>query len=528
MKKLGLGIQEFSKLRENNLIYVDKTKIIHKLIENGGYYFLSRPRRFGKSLLVNTLEAIFQGNKKLFTDTWIYDKWNFEDKYPVIKIGFAKLDYERSGLYEVIEEKLIELAKNNDIILEKDTVKKRFIELIEKLAHKKAAAVVILIDEYDKPIIDYIEEKTMPKAVENRAILKNFYSAIKDCDKSVKLLFITGVSKFSKVSFFSELNNLEDITVDKNFSQITGYTGKEIVDNYSDYLLEIENDFSIDRKRLMELIEFWYDGYSWDGENSMHNPFSVLNLLSGRDFKNYWFKSGTPTFLTKIIKERKVDILKYDNFVNIDDDILDSYEIDNIDLNVLLFQTGYLTIKEKIIDSENLAVSYNLSYPNREVRESFYKFLASEYTGIDKTTFSDITKNLKRELENNNIDDFIAGLTSLFADIPYNIFIKDDESYYHTVVYLIMRLLGAKIIPEKSTNRGRIDAVVLTKKYIFVMEFKMSSVNTALKQIKEKKYYQPYLSDEREVFCIGVAFDEKERNIKEYKVKTIDEILKIK
>jgi len=368
----------------------------------------------------------------------------------------------------------------------------------------------------------------MPKAVENRKILKNFYSAIKDCDKSIKLLFITGVSKFSKVSFFSELNNLTDITIDKAYSSLLGYTEEEIISNYSYYLEKIEKEFNIDRKKLLKTMKLWYDGYSWDGENFVHNPFSILNLLSSKDFKNYWFKSGTPTFLTKIIKERKVDIIKYDNLVNIDDDILDSYEIDNIDLNVLLFQTGYLTIKEKIVEPENFSISYNMGYPNREVRESFYKFLASEYTGIDKTTFSDIIKNLKIQLENNNIDDFMSGIIALFANIPHNIFIKDNESYYHTVVYLILQLLGAKIIPEKSTNRGRVDAVVLTEKYIFIMEFKMNSVNTALKQIREKKYYQPYLSDKRKVFCVGVAFDKKERNIREYKVKTIEELLKMK
>jgi len=522
MKKLGLGRQELFKFKRDNLIYVDKTKIIHKLITSGEYYFLSRPRRFGKSLLVNTMEELFSGNKELFEDTWIYDNWNFEDKYPVIKISFAALDYEGLGLKTAIENELKRFEKKYNLISEKVTIKDRFSELIQVLGKEKS--VVILIDEYDKPIIDYIEEKTMPKAVENRKILKNFYSAIKDCDKSIKLLFITGVSKFSKVSFFSELNNLTDITVDDKYSQITGYTEKEITDNYSDYLTQIEQKYNIDRKRVLELVKLWYDGYSWDGKNFMYNPFSVLNLLSSSDFKNYWFKSGTPTFLTKIIKKRKVDILKYDNLINIDDDILDSYEIDNIDLNVLLFQTGYLTIKEKIIEPEELSISYNLAYPNKEVRESFYKFLVSEYTSIDKTDYSDKLSNLKVNIEDNNVDEFMIGLVSLFADIPYNIFIEDSESYYHTIIYLTMRLLGAKIIPEKSTNRGRIDAVILTKKYIFVMEFKISNVKEALKQIKEKKYYQPYLNDKREIFCVGVAFDEKERNIKEYKVVPYKEL----
>ena len=446
MKNLGLGRQELSEFKKNDLIYVDKTKKIYKLITTGKYYFLSRPRRFGKSLLVNTMEELFSGNKELFEDTWIYNKWNFEDKYPVIKISLAGIGLEKLELDDALSLIIDEIAEKNKINLNKPTFSLKFKELIKKLGKEKST--VILIDEYDKPIIDYLENETMDIAKKNRKILKEFYSIIKDCDKYIKLLFITGVSKFSKVSFFSELNNLEDITVDDNFSQITGYTEKEIIDNYSEYLIKIEEKFNITRKRVLELIKTWYDGYSWDGKNFMYNPYSVLNLFSGVNFKNYWFKSGTPTFLTKIIKDRKINILQYDNLVNVDDDILDSYEIENIDLTVLLFQTGYLTIKEKIIEPKELSISYNLAYPNKEVRESFYKFLASEFTGIDKTAYSDKLSNFKEKIEENNIEEFMVGLVSLFANIPFNIFIEDSESYYHTIIYLTLQLLGAEIEVE--------------------------------------------------------------------------------
>ena len=523
MKKLGLGRQELFKFKRDNLIYVDKTKIIYKLITTGEYYFLSRPRRFGKSLLVNTMKELFLGNKKLFENTWIYDKWNFEDKYSVIKISFSKLDYEGLGLKIAIENKLKAFEEKENIILKKTTIKDSFIELIETLGKEKP--VVILIDEYDKPIIDYIENKTLNKATENREILKNFYSAIKDCDKSIKLLFITGVSKFSKVSFFSELNNLEDITINDNFSQIIGYTENEIVVNYCEYLSQIEKKFQIDRKRLFELIKLWYNGYSWDGENFMYNPFSLLNLFSSLGFSNYWFKSGTPTFLTKIIREKNVAIEQYDTSFVVKDAIFDSYELENIDLTVLLFQTGYLTIKKIIINLEDMSQSFKLAYPNKEVKDSFYDYLIGEFTGIDKTNFFEIIKQLQTELENNNVEKFILNLKTLYSNIPSEIFIKENEYYYHTVIYLILKLLKADIIEvEKQTNQGRIDAVLFTKKYIFVMEFKMSSVNIALKQIKNKKYYEPYLSDERKIFCVGVAFDKEKRNIKEYKIKTVKEL----
>ena len=527
MKNLSIGTQELSIFKEKKYIYVDKTKIIHKLISSGRYYFLSRPRRFGKSLLVNTMEELFKGNKELFENTWIYDKWNFEDKYPVIKISLSGIGLEKLELDEALSLILDEIAEKNKIKLNKPTFSLRFKELIEKLGKEKP--VVILIDEYDKPIIDYLENETMGIATKNRKILKEFYSVIKDCDKYIKLLFITGVSKFSKVSFFSELNNLTDITLSKNYSQIVGYTEKEIKENYSDYLVKIEKEFNIDRRKLLELIKLWYNGYSWDGKKFMYNPYSVLSLFENLSFNNYWFNTGTPTFLTKMIRDRNIDIEKFEKSFEVKSGVFDSYDLTNIDLNVLLFQSGYLTIKEKIINSDDLSEAYRLSYPNREVKDSFYDYLIGEFTGVDKTDFFELIKELQKELESNNLERFILNLKTLYSDIPSEIFIKENEYYYHTVIYLILKLLKADIIKvEKQTNHGRIDAIIFTKKYIFVMEFKMSSANMALKQIKEKKYYESYVSDEREVFCVGVAFDKKERNIKEYKVKTIDELLEMK
>jgi len=527
MKNLGLGIQELSEFTRNNLIYVDKTEIIHKLITTGKYYFLSRPRRFGKSLLVNTLKEIFSGNKKLFQDKWIYDKWDFEVKFPIIKISFAGMDYENLGIDQALNRELDTIARKNDIIFKSNnTYVEKFKTIIKTLGSEKPVA--ILIDEYDKPIIDYLEEKTIKKAEENRKILKNFYSVIKDCDKYIKLLFITGVSKFSKVSFFSELNNLTDITISEKFSQLTGYTENEIITNYSDYIKIIQNKFNIDRKRLLELLSLWYNGYSWDGKNLVYNPYSILNLFEYMTFSNYWFKSGTPTFLTKIIRENDIDIEKFEKTFFVKDSIFDSYELTNIDLTVLLFQTGYLTIKEKITNPDDFSISYKLAYPNKEVQDSFYDFLIAEFTGVAKTQLFEIAKKLQTELEENNVDKFILYLQSLYSDIPSSIFIKENEGYYHTVIFLILKLLKADIIEvEKSTNQGRVDAVVFTDKYIFIMEFKMSSANMALKQIKEKKYFEPYLSDGRKIFNIGVAFDKKIRNIKDYKIKTVDDLLSI-
>ncbi|PID26980.1 MAG: AAA family ATPase [Candidatus Cloacimonadota bacterium] len=520
MKKLGLGIQELSKLRENNYVYVDKTEIIHRIITTGSYYFLSRPRRFGKSLLVNTIEEIFKGNKELFKETWIYDKWNFEERFPVIKIAFTNLDYENNDLGDEISEVLDRIAGKNEIKLNSKTYKKKFQELI--IALSKINPVAILIDEYDKPIIDYITD--IKTAEKNRETLKKFYSVVKDLDKHIKLLFITGVSKFSRVSFFSELNNLTDITIKKQYADITGYSEKEIEDNYGEYLKEIEDEFNLDRKGLMNLIKLWYNGYSWDGKTFVYNPYSAISFLNDREFKNFWFKSGTATFLIKKIKENGINIKNYDKMIKVPETSLDSYEINNIDITVLLFQAGYLTIKEKIVDRNDFSLSYKLGYPNMEIRKSLYLLLGAEFSDIQSGIFSQMSQSLLDSLKTNDIDLFIDTLRSIFASIPNNLASGRYESYYHTVIYLALMFIGTNIKVEQKTNNGIIDAVVETANFVYIMEFKMSSASSAIKQIKEKKYYEPYLADKREVFCMGIAFDEKDRNVDDFIVMGLDEL----
>ncbi len=520
MKKLGLGIQELSELRKHNRVYVDKTKIIKKLIENEKYCFLSRPRRFGKSLLVNTMEEIFKGNKDLFKDTWIYDKWNFEERFPVIKISLSGIGLDTYTLPEALEIIIDDIAKSYSITLEKKDYSLKFRELIQKLS--KENPVAILIDEYDKPIIDYITD--IKTAEINRETLKKFYSVVKDLDKHIKLLFITGVSKFSRVSFFSELNNLTDITIKKQYADITGYSEKEIEDNYGDYLKEIEDEFNLDRKGLMNLIKLWYNGYSWDGKTFVYNPYSVISFLNDREFKNFWFKSGTATFLVKKIREKDLNIKDYDTFINVPETALDSYEINNIDMTVLLFQAGYLTIKEKIINPYNFSLSYKLGYPNLEIRQSLYLLLGAEFSDIQSGLYSQKAQSLLNSLNSNDMEIFIDTLRSIFASIPNNLASGRYESYYHTVIYLALMFIGTNIKVEQKTNNGVIDAVVKTENYIYIMEFKMSSASSAIKQIKEKKYYEPYLADKREVFCMGIAFDEKDRNVDDFIVMGLDEI----
>ncbi|PID29326.1 MAG: AAA family ATPase [Candidatus Cloacimonadota bacterium] len=521
MKKLGLGIQELSELRKHNRVYVDKTKIIKKLIENEKYCFLSRPRRFGKSLLVNTIDELFSGNKDLFKDTWIYDKWNFEERFPVIKISLSGIGLDTYTLPEALDRLVSNIAKKYNIKLEERDYSVKFQELIQKLS--KTNPVAILIDEYDKPIIDYITD--IKTAEKNREILKKFYSVVKDLDKHIKLLFITGVSKFSRVSFFSELNNLTDITIKKQYADITGYSEKEIEDNYREYLAEIEDEFNLDRKGLMNLIKLWYNGYSWDGKTFVYNPYSVISFLNDREFKNFWFKSGTATFLLKLIRERGIDVKEYDKgLLSVTEEALDSYNIENINMTVLLFQAGYLTIKSKEIDKYNYSLSYNLGYPNLEVRRSFYLFLGSELAGVQVDIHSSNMRKILSAFRSNDMELFIKVMRSIFASIPDNLSSGRYESYYHTVIYLILMFIGTDIKVEEKTNKGVIDAVVKTENYIYIMEFKMSSAKSAMDQIKSKKYYEKYLTNDRDIICVGIAFSKEDRNVDDFIVMGLDEI----
>lgn len=520
MKKLGIGIQELSKFKEGNLIYVDKTEIIHRLVTSGEYYFLSRPRRFGKSLLVNTMKELFLGNKELFEETRIYEHWDWEATNPVLHMDFTGLDYKTFGLEKALNMELDRMAKDLGVKLETElSYSGKFIELIRNLGREKK--VVILIDEYDKPIIDFLGKGERHIAEENRTVLKHLYSGLKKYDKYIRLLFITGVSKFSRVSIFSELNNLLDITHHEDYSQIAGYTRREIADNYSVYFENVRKKYGMSEEAFWDAVKMWYNGYSWDSENFLYNPFSILNFLSNKSFDNYWFKSGTPTFLTKLIREKNTDIAKYDESFIVTSHSFDTYEIDNISMPTLLFQTGYLTIKEKIINPRNLATSYRLGYPNMEVRDSLYEHLLAEYTGVGKTSSYEITYAFRTALESNDIDSFTLNLKSLYSSIPYDIFIDEREAYYHSVVYLVLRLLGTHVDVELETNRGRVDAVVFTEKYIHVMEFKMGTAEEAISQIEERKYYEKYLSDDREVVLLGVAFGAEEKNVKDVIEKKI-------
>ena len=517
-RMLPIGIQDFKELRSRNCVYIDKTEIVHKLITEGKYYFLSRPRRFGKSLLISTLNEIYEGNQELFKGLFIYDKIEWK-KRPVIRIDFSRSKYKEIGLNAAIAKTILHNAGRYGITLRsesqllKENLGNVLGELIEKLNEKTGEKVVVLIDEYDKPIIDYLTD--IEKAEENREILRDFYGIIKPMDPYTEFVILTGVSKFSKVSIFSELNNLEDITTNKFFGAIVGLTKEEINANFQDYEQEILENLNLSKKEFDKKLKLWYDGYSWDNRNRLYNPFSVLNFFKNQELKNYWFATGTPTFLVNFIRDHGVRPKDMEE-MKVNSIFFDKFELERLDVKALMFQTGYLTIKG--VDEYGFFI---LDYPNKEVRDSFVGHLLSSYSEKDISDISQLTVNILKSLNENSIEDFKENINALFSSIPYEIFIKDEEAYYHSLIYLIIKMIGVYIDAEVSMLRGRSDVVIKTKDYLYVIEFKMlpKTPKDALSQIKERGYADPYKTDKREKFMIGVSFDGKKKKFEEFEVE---------
>ncbi len=508
MKGLPVGIQEFAKLRNEGFVYVDKTEYIYKMINSASYFFLSRPRRFGKSLLLNTIKEIFNGNKHLFEGLWIYDKVDWE-VHPVIKISFSKTDYAGMGLAAAIDNMLERIAATYDITLSQPTFSLKFEELIQKLAKDKK--VVILIDEYDKPIIDYIDD--IPQAEENRKILKNFYSIIKDSDSFIKFFLITGVSKFSQVSIFSDLNNLNDITLNRKYATMLGYTQEELAHYFEGYIKELGAFYKDDYEDIYEQIKINYNGYSWDGRHFVYNPFSVLNLFDNMEFADYWFATGTPTFLMQLIREREYTIFDIEKR-RIFKSELNKYDITNLSLIPLLFQTGYLTIKES--DSHGILL---LDFPNAEVERSFTIHVLAAMEDSKVETASSLLVQLIYALRDNKIDKFIELVNIVFKGISYTI-TDNKEKYFHSIFYIIVKLLGFTIESEVLTIDGRIDAVITTAHHIYVLEFKINQdAKVALQQIKDKGYHLKYATESKSLSLIGINFDMERKVIDDYVVE---------
>jgi len=518
MKKLPIGIQTFSELIRENYVYVDKTAYIHDLITTGKYYFLARPRRFGKSLLVSTLAEIFAGNKELFAgltiDSLPYD-WK---KYPVISLSFSDFDCTTSeNLNESIKYCLRDIASEYHIVLNEQFSPGQILQVLTKELAKQNS-VVLLIDEYDYAILKHIHNPDM--ASEIRETVKNFYAVIKGLDQYFKFVFLTGVSKFSKTSIFSGLNNLQDISLSSGCNGLLGYTYNELGIYFEQHLTAYARSVDCRVEELLEKITLWYDGYRFTKENSalkIYNPFSVLLCLKNNDFSNYWFETGTPTFLINLLKLKNYPLSNFE-MIKATGEELSQFEVDDIDLKTLMFQTGYITIKDYNYNSGN----YILGYPNKEIMNSLGGFVVKSMSGLSRSDLNDSVTILLDVFERCDINQLFSVLTRLFSEVPYTIHIG-EEKYFQTIFYIVLKMIGADIIVEKPTNIGRIDAVIQTKSTCFIVEFKINSTAVkAIAQIEDKKYYQPYLSLGKKIVLVGIVFDTTIKNVSEVDYKELE------
>ena len=510
LKKLPIGISTLKEILEENYVYVDKTNIAQELIENGKYYFLSRPRRFGKSLFLDTLRTIFDGDKEVFKGLSIYENGYEFSKFPIIRISFNSGDFSSK---ESFHKRVYAILSDNQEDLEiqcptEFTSADCFGRLIKEAYKKYNKKVVILIDEYDKPILDNIENTEVARVM--REELKNFYSVIKGADEYLKFVFITGVSKFSKVSLFSGLNNIDDITLTPKYATICGYTQSDVETVFAKHLEG--QDFV--------KIQKWYNGYKFLGEG-VYNPFDILLFISNEfAYRNYWFSTATPTFLLKIIEKNNYFLPNLENIVK-DERMLNSFDVDYIELETLMWQTGYLTIGKTSINYDETP-RYHLVIPNQEVKISLLSSIADFMTKIDNTTL--LKGEVYESLATADFSKLEKTFKSLFASIPYNLFTKnkmyEHEGYYVSVFYAYMKALGFDLVGEDVTNKGRIDLTIKMPNSIIIIEFKVDGTD-ALHQIKEKKYHQKYVDTALPIFIVGIEFDTSERNISKVEFEEI-------
>jgi len=511
LKRLPIGQQDFANIIERNGIYADKTKIIYDLLDTADCFFLSRPRRFGKSLLISVLKYLFEGRKELFKGLWIEDKIEWK-KYPVIRIDFTAGESSRIvGLAKSIESIVDDEAKRNKVTLSKETHSGKFAELINTLYETTGEKVVVLVDEYDKPLIEHINNPE--KAEENRLILRDFYGVLKPCSDKLRMVFLTGISRFSKLSIFSELNNLKDISMDENFAAICGFTKDDLNDYFSEYKDLACEKLQLSREELDNEITYWYDGYKFDGETHIYNPFSMLNFFCDRKFKNYWFDSGLPKLLVDFISSHGIDVKKFEGTM-VPELELNNFDVTKIDITSLMFQTGYLTIVEKKFDQ------YVLDYPNEEVRKSFAQFLLRNYVDIQST--SNKSFEMAVALDSGDIDGFIVAVNAVLASIPYKI-IESNENYFSSLMHVLLRTLGYMVNSELMSYRGRADAVIKAKNFIYVFEYKIAphTASEGMEQIKSRGYADEFASDSRRKTAVSFVIDKEKRQISEYLVETL-------
>ncbi|MFN0203531.1 MAG: AAA family ATPase [Bacteroidia bacterium] len=510
-KQYPTSRQNFEFIRSDNYVYVDKTMYMYELLQETEMLFYARPRRFGKSMMISTMRAIYEGKKHLFEGLWIYDKIDWEEvKRPVIHLDFTNVSTQ-IPLDKAISLQIDKTATIYNCHLASEDAKDKLIELLEAFAERGKTAV-FLIDEYDMPLTDALYTPKYEEVVE---ILGNFYGVLKGRGELLHQAIVTGISKFGKVSLFSKLNNVEDISMKETYMKMCGFSQEELEENFSAEIKSIAEKLEMSEKKLWKKIKDEYNGYSWNGKDTLYCPFLIIRFLKNQEFGTYWFDTGTPTLLMKLMKKEKVLPFELEE-VKASEVTLSQRDIYNIGTIGMLFQTGYLTIKK--IKRDAWGKKYYLSYPNNEVRYAFEQHIFANY--LEKTTeFVDINyiDKLRSSLENNDVPAFIHICQSAFASIAYQQIANSDEAAFHAIMHLLVKLTGLRIIPEVPHNVGRADNFIFMPERIFILEYKFNGKAVdALNQITEKNYSQPFENEGFPFTYIGINFNSEKRNIDEF------------
>lgn len=525
IRKLPIGIQDFEDLRQNGYIYVDKTDFVYNLVHYGKPYFLSRPRRFGKSLLVSTLEAYFLGKKELFEGLSIYEKEKDNPEawqaYPVLKFSLASGEFTKPEGLKASLSYCLKVFEESYNLKPKDDLgmPERFREDLFEANKKTGKKVVVLVDEYDNPLLKNIGVNES-QGEANRTLYKAFFSVLKDQDAYLRFVFITGVTKFSKVSIFSDLNQLNDITLSKKYDAICGITQNELEEIFAPEIEKMAESCNLSREQTLEELKKLYDGYHFCGEgDGIYNPFSLINAFEQNDFGSYWFESGTPTFLINKLNSSGIDIRQFEDTIKLGESELKDYRPENADPVPLFYQSGYLTIK----GWNPRQRSYKLGFPNEEVKYGFLRSLAPSYLHIEDKPAPFNIDILDDAVEEGDCDGIRKWFTALFALLPYATGTeKNDvvEQNFQNVIYISLLVLGKYVRTEVHSSNGRADCIIETPEFVYIFEFKRDgSAQEALSQIKEQGYDKPYSSDSRKIFKIGVNFSSESKNIADWLVE---------
>lgn len=509
-----VGIQNFEKLRTEGYAYVDKTQHIHRLVTTGCYYFLSRPRRFGKSLLISTMDAYFRGKRELFKGLAI-DRLDSKEwvERPVLRLDLNSEKYQaKEDLDRVLDRALNDWEALYGSRPDEKSFSLRFLGVVERAAKKTGHRVVILVDEYDKPLLQALGNE--PLMDEYRRTLKAFYSVLKTQDEYIKFGFLTGVTKFSKVSIFSDLNNLKDISMDRRYADICGISEEELHQYFEPSVMELAEANNLTKTQCYDKLKIKFNGYHFEvGTVGVYNPFSLLNTFESKTFRDYWFESGTPTFLVELMKRTNYDLRRLQT-EQVTSDVLNSIDTMTYNPIPVLYQSGYLTIKG--LDEE--FGLYHLGFPNEEVERGFVKFLLPCYTPLDSNSGSFFVANFVRDVREGNVEGFMERLQTMFDDNDYRVAGK-LELYFQNMMYVIFKMMGFYTEVERATSKGRIDVTIKTRDYIYIIEIKLDgSAEEALRQIEDKGYAKPFANDPRQLFKLGINFSSETRAIDDWKI----------